>query len=59
MFDLVVIVMGYVWFDEEEVIWMYFFSLWLGLMEVKVDVCNVGIMGIFLSGLDAVMVVVI
>lgn len=38
---------------------MYFFSLWLGLMEVKVDVCNVGIMGIFLSGLDVVMVVVI
>lgn len=58
-FDLAVIATGHVWPDEEEATRTYFPSPWSGLMEVKVDACNVGIMGTSLSGLDAAMAVAI
>lgn len=58
-FDLVVIATGHVWPDEEEATRTYFPSPWSGLMEAKVDACNVGIMGTSLSGLDAAMAVAI
>ncbi len=44
-FDLAVIATGHVWPDEEEATRTYFPSPWSGLMEAKVDACNVGIMG--------------
>ena len=59
LFDLVVIATGHVWPDEEEATRTYFPSPWSGLMEAKVDACNVGIMGTSLSGLDAAMAVAI
>ncbi|MGH6072831.1 FAD-NAD(P)-binding protein [Escherichia coli] len=58
-FDLAVIATGHVWPDEEEATRTYFPSPWSGLMEAKVDACNVGIMGTSLSGLDAAMAVAI
>ncbi len=58
-FDLAVIATGHVWPDEEEATRTYFPSPWSGLMEAKVDACNVGIMGTSLSGLDAAMGVAI
>ncbi|HDJ8495500.1 FAD-NAD(P)-binding protein [Escherichia sp. MOD1-EC6819] len=58
-FDLAVIATGHVWPDEEEATRTYFPSPWSGLMEAKIDACNVGIMGTSLSGLDAAMAVAI
>lgn len=58
-FDLVVIATGHVWPDEEQSTRSFFPSPWSGLMEAKVDACNVGIMGTSLSGLDAAMAVAI
>ncbi|MFH7660632.1 FAD-NAD(P)-binding protein [Escherichia coli] len=58
-FDLAVIATGHVWPDEEEATRTYFPSPWSGLMEAKVDACNVGIMGTSLSGLDAAMAVAV
>ncbi len=57
-FDLAVIATGHVWPDEESNP-NVFSSPWSGLMEAKVDACNVGIMGTSLSGLDAAMAVAI
>ena len=58
-FDLALIATGHVWPDEEEVTRTYFPSPWSGLLEAKIDACNVGIIGTSLSGLDAAMAVAI
>lgn len=58
-FDLALIATGHVWPDEEEATRKYFPSPWSGLLEAKIDACNVGIIGTSLSGLDAAMAVAI
>ncbi|NJQ21307.1 FAD-NAD(P)-binding protein [Pantoea sp. LS15] len=57
-FDLAVIATGHVWPEDDEASRTYFPSPWSGLIGAKIPPCHVGIMGTSLSGLDAVMAVV-
>lgn len=59
VFDLAVIATGHVWPDENTSTRAFFPSPWSGLMEAKIRACHVGIMGTSLSGIDAVMAVVV
>lgn len=57
-FDLAVIATGHVWPEDEEASRSYFPSPWSGLLEARIPASRVGIMGLSLSAIDAVMAVV-